>query len=70
MATIDNWKMGFCANGGMDVSVNENVIITANRVKIRQHVCSNADMCKLNGKCEYSNETCGPEEFSPVLIMK
>lgn len=32
MSTIDNWKKGFCPDGGMDVSVTRNEILDLQQI--------------------------------------
>lgn len=69
MSTIDNWKKGFCADGGMDVSVTRNEILAANRKNVAVNcACNRSEECKRSSECRCSTERIGNGTFVPNIF--
>ena len=72
MATYDEWRKGFCCDGGMDVCITANELFQRRSSEIKkiavEYICNVYDKCIHYNQCKYSGG-CGTQKtLTPTII--
>ena len=70
MASNDEWKCGFCQEGGAQVKIRENEITVPRFGVSKQHICNHSFDCVHNQECIYSSELLRPADEALVPLIK
>lgn len=72
MASCDEWKKGFCTDGGMDVKIRANDVYqwrgNVNKKIFTQYICNSYNKCTQCYRCKYSADVQTNDTLNPRII--